>query len=32
MTERQKISDVSDAEWEARIDLAAAFRLVDFYG
>ncbi len=32
MTDRQKISDISDAEREIRIDLAAIFRLVDFYG
>lgn len=29
---RQKIADVSEAEWETRVDLAAAYRLVDLYG
>ena len=32
MTDRQNISDISDAERETRIDLAAAFRLVKMYG
>lgn len=32
MTERRKQADISDAEWETRIDLAAAFRLVDLFG
>ncbi len=32
MTDRQKLSDISDAERETRTDLAAAFRLVDLYG
>ncbi len=32
MANRQKISDISDAERETRVDLAAAFRLVDWYG
>jgi ribulose-5-phosphate 4-epimerase/fuculose-1-phosphate aldolase len=25
-------SQVSDAEWQVRVDLAAAYRLVDYYG
>lgn len=32
MTDRQKLSDIGDAERETRIDLAAAFRLVDLHG
>jgi ribulose-5-phosphate 4-epimerase/fuculose-1-phosphate aldolase len=32
MAEGRKPGSISEAEWEARVDLAAAFRLVDLYG
>lgn len=30
--ELQKASEISDAEWEIRVQLAAAYRLVEYYG
>ncbi len=32
MTTENRPPNISEAEWETRIDLAAAFRLVDYYG
>lgn len=32
MPDRRNVANISDAEWETRVDLAAAYRLVDHYG